>query len=63
MEKEIKKLKSLQRRSYFSTIAKSAAGLIVLNSFPLRLFAREKRAENKIKVSIHPLAVKRNRRG
>ncbi len=69
MEREIKKLRSIKRRNFFSAISKSAAGLFILNLFPVKLFASDKsKIENKktqssIKVNIHPLAVKRTKRG
>jgi len=64
MQNEIKKIKSIKRRNFFSTIGKSILGLMFINSLPIKLFAKNNRKKiNSVKVNIHPLAVKRNKRG
>ena len=67
MKEEIKRLKALKRRSFFSTLGKSVAGLLLLNALPLKALYKKdpviKEQNKKTKVMIHPLAVKRNKKG
>lgn len=68
MKEEIKRMRAIRRRSFFSTLGKSFLGLLLLNSLPLKavhkkeLLANEQNKKS-IKVKIHPLAVKRNKKG
>lgn len=51
---------NIGRRKFFSRVGMGALGLTLLSSFPFKLFAKEKNMK-KIKVKIHPSAVKRNK--
>ncbi|MGE5679761.1 MAG: hypothetical protein ACM34K_02665 [Bacillota bacterium] len=50
----------IKRRNFFGKIGKGLAGVILINLFPIRLFAikAEQTPKRKIKVKEHPLAVK-----
>ena len=58
----ISKMRSIKRRSFFTRLLKGAAGLYLINLLPFRLFAAVNPKQKRIKVTIHPLAVKRNKR-
>ena len=51
--------RNIGRRKFFSRIGWGTLGATLLSSFPLNLFAKNK--VNKVKVTIHPSAVKRNK--
>jgi hypothetical protein len=67
MKEEIKKIKSIKRREFFSRLSKGLAGILLLNSIPVKVFGRKSKTKSspdkKVKVLIHPLAVKRNNKG
>lgn len=67
MKEEIKRIKSVKRREFFLNLGKGIAAILLLNSVPVRIFAKKNNAaklpDKKIKVQIHPLAVKRNSKG
>jgi hypothetical protein len=67
MKEEIKKIKSIKRREFFSRMGKGFAGILLLNALPMKSFWKKDKVTNesnkKIKVLVHPLAVKRNNKG
>lgn len=52
--------KAINRQKFFSRISKGFIGLIIVSSFPFKLFGGSS-SSNKIKVKINPLAVKREK--
>lgn len=67
MKEEIKRIRSVKRREFFSNLSKGLAAFLLLNSLPVKIFGKKntviKSQGKKIKVQIHPLAVKRNSKG
>lgn len=62
---EIKNLinKPINRKKFFTAAGMSAAGFIILNSFPFNLFSRKREDEIKVLVKINTQSVKRTRLG
>ena len=58
------KLKTrMKRKKFFSTIGLGALGVLLAGFSPLKIFNKNKKSGEKIKVKIHPLAVKRKKVG
>ncbi|MEE9429879.1 MAG: hypothetical protein V3V16_02495 [Melioribacteraceae bacterium] len=54
---KIKKQNGLGRRRFFNKISLGAVGVVLLSSYPFKLFAKNRK---KVTVKIHPNSVKRN---
>ncbi|MCX6149904.1 MAG: hypothetical protein NTX22_05200 [Ignavibacteriales bacterium] len=55
--------KNIKRRNFFELFGKGTIAAIVLSAIPFKALFSNKRNTQSIKVEIHPLAVKRNKRG
>jgi hypothetical protein len=53
----------INRRSFFNKAGKASLVIAALSMLPLKLFDNKKTFRRKIKVRIHPSAVKRNDKG
>jgi|GEM_PF-7037868 len=62
-KKTMSRLKEIKRRSFFSTLFKSAAALFIMKSFPFKIFRFGEKRSRSIKIEMNPMSVKRNRRG
>ncbi len=49
------------RRKFFAKVTKGIAGITLLSIFPIRVFAGNQKENRRIKINIHPDAVKRNK--
>ena len=47
------------RRKFFSTASKSSLGLLLMSSFPIKIFGRNNKINKLKEVHPHPKAVKR----
>lgn len=72
MVKEIKQLKAIRRRKFFSSVGKIFGGVMIAGFLPERLFGKfisehepkhTGSPRSGIAVKIHPQAVKRNKKG
>lgn len=54
------KSNKIERKKFFRTIGLSAVGLGLVSILPIRSFGKVKNGIKKVKVNIHPSAVKRN---
>ncbi|MGE5363689.1 MAG: hypothetical protein ACM3SM_06130 [Bacteroidota bacterium] len=72
MVREIKELKAIRRRRFFSSVGKIFGGVMIAGFLPERLFGKFVPAHEPkhtaptrsgIAVKIHPQAVKRNKKG
>ena len=52
--------KNIGRRKFFDRIGKSALAVTLFSSLPVKLFAKENKNQ-KVKVLIHPSAIKRTK--
>ncbi len=56
--------KKIKRKNFFTSMGMGFMSYVVFRSFPFNLFTKkEKKAEQKIKVRINPLAVQRKNTG
>lgn len=58
---KINPAKTIHRKTFFGKFGKSFLGLILVSSFPFKLFSKSSSSKNKIKINPH--AVKRNKDG
>jgi len=56
-----KETKKIKRKKFFSQTGKGIAGLLLLSSFPLKLFAGKKK--RRVEIKLNPQAVGRNKNG
>jgi|GEM_PF-4831353 len=55
-----KNVNKINRRKFFISGGIAAAGFAILNSLPVRVFAKAKKKKFGITISEHPSAIKRN---
>ncbi len=53
----------IERRNFLGMLLKGTAAVFFVAAIPFKSFFKKKRFERVIKAEIHPLAVKRNRKG
>jgi hypothetical protein len=59
----VKMSNNIKRRIFFELFLKGTTAVFLMTIIPFKTLFSKKRNEQKIKVEIHPLAVKRNKRG
>ena len=62
IQNNLHKVKSFDRKKFFSRIGKGFIGLVIFSSLPFNMFNKnDSRFHKKVKVRINPLAVKREK--
>jgi hypothetical protein len=54
-------MKTIERKKFFTKLAKGFMGLVLVSSFPFKLFARNNSSLKKVEIKINPLAVSRDK--
>ncbi len=53
----------IERRNFLGYLLKGTTAVFLLSLIPFQKHLTKRKSENKIKIKIHPLAVKRERKG
>ena len=62
IENNLHKVKKIERKKFFFNLGKGLAGLVIFNSFPFKLFGKNRTSTRKVEIKINPFAVSRKSR-